>query len=52
MTFIRDHYDSKANQLLFYPKLSKKKATQPNRFWKDEDEKIEMEATIQKPNTS
>ena len=39
--FINEHYDPKADQLLFYPKLNKRLATQHGRYWKDADPELE-----------
>ena len=52
MSFIKEHYDAKNDQLLFYPKLRKSKATQPKKQWKDADEHIEEEGSISVPNSS
>lgn len=52
MSFIKEHYDTKNDQLLFYPKLKKKKTTQPSKHWKDADEQIEQEDSIPVPNSS
>ena len=39
--FINQHYDKNNDQLLFYPKLNKRLATQNGRYWKDADPELE-----------
>ena len=55
MRFIKDHYDNKNDQLLFYPKISQRKAVQKGRYWKDvevlfDEDHIEEEERILQPN--
>jgi len=37
LRFIEEKYDSRNQQLKFYPKIISKKCTQKGRFWKDVD---------------
>ena len=52
MKFLEEKYDQKNKQLMFYPKINKRLATQKNRHWKDLDgfDNVSEEQAIKMPN--